>query len=108
LPRFDFAKPINAADAAARTAFRELLARDGADSLATVLEANTRSIQRIGVTRDLPPGMAMDLAEYLVPIDADSFPPGSIEGRWFAAFSTWAEDCRQRSEARRQEGQQHG
>ncbi|KPH59160.1 hypothetical protein [Novosphingobium sp. ST904] len=96
MPKPDFSQPINRADAEARRAFRELLARDGKDALAAKLEANPRTIERIGLTRDVPPGMAMDIAEQLTPVTA-----GSIEGRWFAAFSIWAEDCRQRTEARR-------
>ncbi|MFC0683189.1 hypothetical protein [Novosphingobium clariflavum] len=97
MPKPDYAQPINTADAEARRAFRELLARDGKDELSIVLGVNPRTIERIGLTRDLPPGMAMDLAAYLSPIND----AGSDDGRWFAAFSTWAEDCRQRMEARR-------
>lgn len=97
MPKTDFSQPINRADAEARRAFREVLARFGKDALAAQLEANPRTIERIGLTRDVPPGMAMDLAAYLSPIDG----AGSPQGRWFAAFSTWAEDCRQRMEARR-------
>lgn len=101
------AHPVNAADKAARQAFRELLKRDGVQHLSRLLQVNERTVQRIGVARDVPPGMALDLARYLLHLPmtisrlrANDPPPErdwSLE--WARAFERWANHCRQRKDA---------
>lgn len=102
MPKSDFfTTPINQADDEARRAFRQLIERYGADQIAQTLGARKRTIERIGHSRDVPPGMARELVSL---IDAspqrDSAAQGVHETNWRNAFHAWAEDCQRRKEAR--------
>lgn len=96
----DHATPVNEIDAAARSAFGALVRRDGVGTLAAWLGVNPRTVGRIGISRDVPPGMARRLVDYLDP--AHCPPPVPAKNHaWAMAFHEWAEFCRQR-DARRQ------
>lgn len=99
MPKPNYTDPVSPADATARKAFRNLRERLGAAELANRLGVSQRTVERIGAARDVPPGIAVDLAAMIAAELADD----GTANRYLAAFSAWAEECRQRTE-----GRQHG
>lgn len=84
MPPLSFSDPISPADAAARNAFRAMREHHGAAELARQLGIARRTVERIGTARDVPPGVALDCAEYLAGDEA-------LEAMgWRITFMEWA------------------
>lgn len=94
MPDTPFDQPINEADRRAREAFRAVHENVTGEQ---TININPRTYERIlAGKRDVPPGVARELAEFLRCLSPESFDGDAFFG-WIDALEAWSDDCQRRS-----------
>lgn len=102
MPTRDHATPVSNADRQARDAFKAytLHYQQTHITRAYPVEASPRTLDRIfSGQRDVPPGMARDLASKIreaIWDDTIGYSEAKRLGGWATALESWADECQQR------------